>query len=171
MELWEIHPSLVHFPIALLTAGLCTDIYARARASLNAGHVATGLYVAGVGTGLVTGLAGLLAFYTVPSAHTEQAGDQVVWHLGLALVSVVLFAGVAWMRWRGWQDLPSAGTLAASVVAVGLLIGAGYLGGHIVYHGAMGVEPELLSPRLTQHHDDSAAHADQHASVRDRHAR
>ncbi|HWE36000.1 MAG TPA: DUF2231 domain-containing protein [Isosphaeraceae bacterium] len=156
MEPWEIHPSLVHFPIALLTAGLCTDLYARARRSLGAGHIATGLYVAGVLTGLVTGLAGLLAFYTVPSAHTEQAHDQVVWHLGLALASVVLFAGVAWIRWRGRRELPSVGSLVVGVVAIGLLTAAGYLGGHIVYHGAMGVQPDLLSPRLTQHHHGGA---------------
>ena len=60
MELWEIHPSLVHFPIALLVAGLCTDLYARAHRSLSAEHVAAGLYIAGVATGLVAGLAGLL---------------------------------------------------------------------------------------------------------------
>jgi uncharacterized membrane protein len=113
--------------------------------------------------GLVTGLAGLLAFYTVPSAHTEQARDQVVWHLGLALASVVLFAGVAWLRWRGWRELPSVGSLVVSVVAVGLLIAAGYLGGHIVYHGAMGVEPDLLSRELTQQHH-SGANVVQHAS-------
>ena len=41
------------------------------RGSLSAGHVATGLYLAGVLMGLVSGLAGVLAFYTVPSAHTE----------------------------------------------------------------------------------------------------
>jgi uncharacterized membrane protein len=161
MELWEIHPSLVHFPIALLIAGLCTDFYARARHSLGAGHVATGLYVGGVAMGLVTGLAGLLAFYTVPSAHTEGAHDQVIWHLGLALASVVLFAGVAWIRWRGWSELPSAGSLVAGVVAVGLLTVAGYLGGHIVYHGAMGVEPDLLSPRLTQHHHGGTSEVQQ----------
>jgi uncharacterized membrane protein len=102
--------------------------------------------------GLVTGLAGILAFYTVPSAHTEQAHDQVIWHLGLALAAVVLFAGVAWIRWRGWAELPSDESLFASLVAVGLLIAAGYLGGHLVYHGAMGVEPELVSSRLTLHH-------------------
>jgi uncharacterized membrane protein len=162
MELWEIHPSLVHFPIALLIAGLCTDLWARARHSLNAGHVAAGLYIAGVVTGLVTGLAGLLSFFTVPSAHTKQAHDQVMLHLGLALASVVLFAMVAWIRWRDWNGLPSAGSLAVSLVAVVLLIGAGYLGGHIVYHGAMGIEPNLLSPGLTQHHhgeDDQVQYA------------
>jgi uncharacterized membrane protein len=168
VELWEIHPSLVHFPIGLLVAALCTDLYARARHSPSAGHVGTGLYVAGVASGLVTGLAGALAFYTVPSAHTEQAHDQVIWHLGLALASVVLFAGVAWIRWRGWNELPSVGSLVVSLVAVGLLVAAGYLGGHIVYHGAMGIEPDLLSPRLTQHHQTGADETT-HASTGDHH--
>jgi uncharacterized membrane protein len=130
MEPWEIHPALVHFPIAPLIAGLCVDLNARARCILSAGHVATGLYVAGVVMGLITGLAGLLAFYTVPSTHTERAHNQVIWHLGLALASVVLFAGVAWMRWRGWRELPSVGSLVVSVLATGLLAAAGYLGGH-----------------------------------------
>src|SRR5262245_20848989 len=165
MELWEIHPSLVHFPIALLIAGLCVDLYAWSRGSLSAGHVATGLYVAGVLMGLVTGLAGLLAFYTVPSTHTEQAHNEVIWHLGLALASVLLFAGVAWMHWRGWRELPSAGSVALSVVAVGLLAAAGYLGGHIVYHGAMGVEPNLVSAQLQKDH--SGAHGVQQASAGD----
>jgi uncharacterized membrane protein len=168
MEPWEVHPALVHFPIALLIAGLCTDLYARARRSLNTGHIATGLYVAGVVAGLVTGLAGLLAFYTVPSAHTEQAHDQVDWHLGLALASVVLFAGIAGVRWRGWRALPSVGSLVVSLVAAGLLIAAGYLGGHIVYHGAMGIEPDLLSPQLTPHHHSGADEV-QHSSGGDQH--
>jgi hypothetical protein len=43
MELWEIHPSLVHFPIALLIAALCADIYARARGNLKVYHGAMGV--------------------------------------------------------------------------------------------------------------------------------
>src|SRR5262249_41830512 len=104
MEPWEIHPSLVHFPIALLLGGVALDLYARARGSVTAGQVATGLYIAGVLLGLVTGLAGFLAFFTVPAAHTEQAHDRVIWHLSFALASVVLFAGVAWLRWRGRRE-------------------------------------------------------------------
>jgi uncharacterized membrane protein len=166
MEPWEIHPALVHFPIALLLGAVAVDIYARARHSVGAGQVAAGLLIAGVLTGLVTGLAGLLAFYTVPSAHTEAAHDRVIWHLGLALASVVLFAGVAWLRWRGRRDLPSAGTLVAGLVAAVLLGVAGYLGGQIVYHGGMGIEPQILSGDLKHHHHE-ADHS--HAETGDHH--
>ncbi len=154
MEPWEIHPSIVHFPIALLLSAVALDIYARARGSAGAGRAAVGLFVAGVLTGLVTGLAGVLAFYTAPSAHTEAAHDRVIWHLGLALASVVLFAVVAFVRWRGRRELPSTGALLAGVVAALLLTAAGYLGGHIVYHGGMGIDPNILAPELKQHHHE-----------------
>ena len=71
------------------------------------------MWVAGVLSGLVTGLAGFLAFFTVPSSHTETAHDRVIWHLALALASVLLFAGVAWVRWRGRRELPPAGYVHA----------------------------------------------------------
>ena len=169
MEIWEIYPALVHFPIALLLAGVILDLYARARGSVTAGQVATGLFIAGVLFGLVTGLAGFVAFFTVPAAHTETAHDRVLWHLGLALASVLLFAGVSWVRWRGWRQLPSAGSLVVSLVAAGLRGVAGYLGGQIVYHGGMGIEPDILSPRLRHHHHESG---EQHAGgAADHHAR
>jgi hypothetical protein len=68
-----------------------------------------------------------------------------------------------------WEIHPSIGSLVVSVVAVGLLIAAGYLGGHIVYHGAMGVEPNLLSAELTHHHQSAGGEV--HASLGDSHAR
>jgi uncharacterized membrane protein len=147
MQPWEIHPSLVHFPIALLLSGVAADLYARARHSVTA----AGLLIAGVLVGLVTGLAGFLAFFTVPSSHTETAHDRILWHLALALASVLLFAGVTWVRWRGRRDLPSPGALVGEVAAALLLGVAGYLGGHIVYHGGMGIEPNILSPELRHH--------------------
>jgi uncharacterized membrane protein len=72
IEPWELHPMLVHFPIAFLIGGVLLDLYAWARGSAALMHVATELLIAGVLTGLVTAAAGWLALETVP-AHTEQA--------------------------------------------------------------------------------------------------
>jgi uncharacterized membrane protein len=164
IEIWEIHPSLVHFPIALFLSAVVLDLYAWARGQLPSAQVATGLLIAGVLMGLLTGLAGFLAFYTVPSTHTEQAHDLVVWHLGLALAAVVLFAVAAFVRWRAWQIPPAAWTRVVELVAAGLLVAAGYLGGHIVYHGGMGIDPDILSSQLKEdhhHHESSDQHPDQ----------
>ena len=158
MPLWEIHTSLVHFPIALLLSAVALDLYAAWRRQVGLARVATGLIVAGVLLGLLTGLAGSLAFFTAPDTHTEEAHHRVYWHLGLALGSVVLFAVAALVRWRSWAVLPSGGIVLLGVIAGGLLIAAGYLGGDVVYHGGWGITPGILSPELREGHHHGESH-------------
>jgi uncharacterized membrane protein len=64
MAPWEVHPSVVHFPIALLQGGVALALYACWRRREPLARAATGL--------LVAALAGLLAFFPVP-AHAELA--------------------------------------------------------------------------------------------------
>jgi uncharacterized membrane protein len=130
-EPWEIHPALNHLPIAFL--------------------VATGLLVAGVLTGVLTALAGLLAFFTVPG-HTEEAHRLMYWHLGVQAAALLLFLGPAWARSRDFASLPSpGGRLLICLAAIVLLIGSA-IGGYIVYHGGAGVEPKLLAPEVLESH-------------------
>jgi uncharacterized membrane protein len=70
---WEIHPALVHFPIALLLCGVALDLYAWWRQRADWERIATGLLVAGVLAGVVAALSGFLAWWTIPSSHTEEA--------------------------------------------------------------------------------------------------
>src|SRR5262249_55540786 len=86
---WELHPPLVHFPIAFFLGGVALDLYAWWRGREDLARVATGLLVAGLAIGLLTGLTGFLAFFTV-AAHTAEAHDTMYWHLGLQVASVVL---------------------------------------------------------------------------------
>src|SRR5215831_8418680 len=79
---WELHPALVHFPIAFLIGGVLLDLWAMRRPGSGWSRVATGLLVAGVLTGVLTGLAGFLAFFTLPPGHTEAAHTAMYWHLG-----------------------------------------------------------------------------------------
>ncbi len=164
LPLWELHPPLVHFPIAFFLGAVVLDGYAWWRGHEGPARVATGLLVAGLATGLLAGLTGLLAFFTVP-AHTAEAHDRMYWHLGLMLAAVVLFLGVVVLR-RG--PAPSGMLTAARglgvVAAVLLLVGA-YLGGDLVYHGGAGVSPEILVPELREGHSHGPGeheHHDQH---------
>lgn len=167
IEPWEIHPALTHFPIAFLVGGVVVDLYAWWRGRPGLAPIATGLLITGLVTGVLTALAGLLAFLTVP-AHTNEAHRLMYWHLGIQSASLVLFALVARV---GWRDRPTPLTMPARLVGwvatVFLLVGSG-IGGYVVYHGAAGIEPGLLAPELRGGHehegrdDDGQARPEKH---------
>jgi uncharacterized membrane protein len=146
---WELHPALVHFPIALLLSAVMLDLFAwwRGRNELNT--VVTGLLIAGAVSGVLAGLAGLLAYYTVP-AHTVAAHGQMYWHLGLQLAALGLFVVVILIRRRSVQ----ASNLSRGIGLLGtaLLVWGSALGGEIVYRGAAGIDPSLLSHEVLEGH-------------------
>ncbi len=155
---WEIHPALVHFPIALLLSGIVLDLYAWWRRRSDLERIATGLLAAGVVTGVVAALAGFLAWWTMPSSHTEEAHVLMYWHLGLQVASVALFAWVALVRWLRRQPSPSNLSRGIGLIAAVLLVAGAYLGGHVVYHGGAGINPSILAPELRGHQHGAEEH-------------
>jgi len=147
-EPWELHPTLVHFPIAFFLGAIVLDLYAWYCANPERARVATGLLWAGVATAALTALAGVLAMFTGPASHTEESGNLVWWHIGAAVTQFVLFTLVAFVRGRARAAAPPPWTRVVGLVAAAVLVFAGYLGGYIVYHGAAGIEPALLAPEL-----------------------
>jgi len=150
MELWEIHPATVHFPIGFLVGAVVLDLYSwRTRAERNLDQTVTGLYAAGVATGILAALAGVLAFYTAPMSFTEEAGSKIWWHIGTAASAVVAFAVVVLVRWKSPGVAPAWTRVFALAAALSLGC-AGYLGGEMVYQGGMGVDSSLLSNELRE---------------------
>jgi uncharacterized membrane protein len=149
MHAWELHPALVHFPIAFLVGAAVLDLYALYRDRLGPAQVASGLYIAGTVTGIITGAAGLLAFYTIP-AHTEDAHALLLWHLGLNLAAMAVFVGISIVRWP--LRPPSELVRWLGVSAVVLLCFSAYLGGEIVYRGGAGIDPGILAPQVVEGH-------------------
>jgi uncharacterized membrane protein len=170
MHPWEIHPALIHFPIAFLLGGLLIDLYARIRPRESLTRVASGLLVAGVVSGLVAAGAGLVSYYTVP-AHTEAAHEQMDAHMVLAGAALGLFALVAVGRWMRRTKPAGAATLVGGMAASALLVSAAMLGGKTVYQGGAGVDPQILAPAIVQghhhHHDDGDDDHDEHAEAAD----
>ncbi|MFQ5733587.1 MAG: DUF2231 domain-containing protein [Planctomycetaceae bacterium] len=151
MEFWEFHPILVHFPIAFLLAGMAVEVWAFRKPRESLTRPAAGLLVAGVISGWLAAAAGLLAFWTV-RAHTTAAHGEMIWHLWLAIGSLSLFSGVAWMRWRNRSEKAVKPVLAVGLVAAILLVVAGDFGGGLVYRGGAGVDPEILSAEIRGGH-------------------
>jgi uncharacterized membrane protein len=160
LTLWELHPILIHFPIAFLLGAVIVSAYAWRRGRLDLEKVATGLFLAGIVSGLLAAAAGLLAFFTVPDAHTELAHRLMYWHLGFMAGSVLLFIAVTWMRWRNWNALSRVGTQLLTWLATVVFIVGAALGGYIVYHGGTGIQEDLLKPGLHEEHQSS--HGQEH---------
>ena len=148
MELWEIHPTLIHFPIAFLIAAVCYDLFLWSRGEHGPSAAVNGLYITGVLTAAVAAAAGGLAFFTAPASYTDEASRLIWWHIGAAVTQFVLFAVIAVVRYRHRRSDSPAWTRLVGLVAALVLTFAGYEGGYIVYHGATGIEPNVLARDL-----------------------
>ncbi len=145
MNPWELHPTLIHFPIAFLLSGAGLDLLARWRRSEFLSRAACGLLMAGVITGLLAAGAGLLAFYALP-AHSEASHQIMSWHITLAASALLFFVAITAARWPRRDTPPGAPLAVAYLLAAGLLSAGGFLGGHLVYREGTGINPALFAP-------------------------
>lgn len=150
VEPWELHPALVHFPIAFLLGGVALDLYAGWRGRPDLARTATGLLAAGWLTGVVAALAGVVAFATVPG-HTPTAHRLMFWHIGIQATALALFTWPMWVGMRTRAAPTRAARAAGWAGALALTVGSG-IGGYIVYHGGAGIDPDLLAPDVRQGH-------------------
>ena len=139
MRLHEVHPSLVHYPLALLPLAVVTDTLGyltRNRRLLAAGRWATLLTAA---TAAAAGTAGLLAQEEVVAEG--KARDLLVTHRTMNIALTLATAVLAAWRWR--RRAPSPLSLAVGAVGLGAMSYSAYLGGRMVYEHGVGVMPAL----------------------------
>lgn len=155
---WELHPMLVHFPIAFLLGGVVLLLWARRRPSETLHRMGAGLLLAGMILGWTAAAAGGLAYFTVP-AHTEEGHALMYWHLGLGLAMLAVFTWLSIVRWRRRTTAAHNSHLVAALVGSVLLMLTGYVGGSIVYHHGAGVDPKILAPEIREGHSHQNGHS------------
>ncbi len=137
----NVHPYIVHFPIALLVAGLLFDLLGMARG--HQGLRQAGWWTLGLGMlGLVAAVtSGLLAERTV--AHTDSAHAIIEQHERMGYIALGIFAVI--YAWRSWRRDASAARgverAAYAIVALGgtaVLLYGSSLGGRLVYEHGVG---------------------------------
>jgi uncharacterized membrane protein len=141
----NLHPLVVHFPIALLFAAALTDVLALGLRRRHPGlrHVAVGLYALGAGTALAAFLTGQAASDSV--ALPASAITAVNAHADWALWTVWVFGGYALVRlagafWRGSERLTVHLPLAlAGLGALFLVQQTAERGAQLVYLHGVGV--------------------------------
>jgi uncharacterized membrane protein len=85
----ELHPIVVHFPIALLVTSVAMDLLAVLLRRWNIADVGTWLLGFGVIAALLAGLTGNISEHT---AHTQLAGSLIEQHSHLAFATGAVFA-------------------------------------------------------------------------------
>jgi uncharacterized membrane protein len=132
-----IHPMLVPFPIAFLVGALVTDLVFLGTGGGFWARASFWLLIAGVVTGLVAALFGLIDFVTIRRARAHSAG----WIHFLGNLVAVVLAGVSVLLRRGGNQeeaIMPLGLVLSVVVSLILLV-TGWLGGELAYRYKIGV--------------------------------
>ena len=138
LRTYELHPAVVHAPLALLPTAAVMDLLACSsprRRRLDRTGLA--LWWATAGSALVAGLSGMAASQEI-EPRTDRARDVMFLH-GIGNAGLVVAAlGLAVYRTRHRASLTSA---VAGLVAAGAATYTAYLGGELVYAHGVGVVP------------------------------
>lgn len=136
-RLQEIHPSIVHFPIALLPVAIGADLLGTLtgiRALSEVGRVLMPVAAVGAAAAAVTGLVA-----QEESNAEGLAGDLLVTHRNLNISLTAVTSLMAARRWS--EEEAGPGYLALGLAGLGALSYSAYLGGKMVYEHGVGVKP------------------------------
>lgn len=136
LRLTEIHPSVVHFPIALLPASLALDAAGKATGDSGLSRAGAVLMPAALGGALVAAVAGVLA-QGAGRFRDRESHEHLVTHRTLNTALTVAMAAMTVHRLR--QRTPGPGYLLAGLAAVAAMGYSAYLGGRMTYEHGVGV--------------------------------
>jgi uncharacterized membrane protein len=137
MLLHELHPSVVHAPLALLPTAAVADLIAVATGDRAWAKVARRVWVAGTLSGVFAGVAGLAASQEV-RMDSPRARDMTFLH-GVGN-TVILLGAMGVTAWRLKRE-PTVTTTVLGLAACGLALYTASLGGKMVYELGVGINP------------------------------
>lgn len=141
-----IHPSVVHFPIALLCVGVAFDALAPRWPSGGLREASFYSLLAGV---LSAALAVVTGGMEEELAERAGAPESVLeLHESLGTVTLVVFVALLGLRFAilwGWLKEIRALTLGLGVIGIVILALTGYWGGELVYTYGTGMKA-VMSP-------------------------
>lgn len=136
VRLREIHPAVVHAPIALLPLAIAADVLGRLTHRRSLREAGRHLMPIAAASAAAAALTGLVAQHEVQA--DGPARDMLVTHRNLNLTVVGLATALAAWRWRSRR--PSPAYLALGLAGVGLVGYSAFLGTKMVYAHGVGVD-------------------------------
>lgn len=132
-----IHQMLIVFPLGLLAMAVIFDLITIFTGAIQWSSSAFYMIGAGVVTGLLAAVFGLIDWLAIPSG--TRAKSVGLWHAVGNVVVVLLFAGSFYLRWNIPAQPPSI-ALTLSFIAAGIALFTGWLGGELVDRLGVGVD-------------------------------
>lgn len=144
-----LHPALVHLPIALFPLSVLLDLasWVWPRPEWQLVPAAFVSLVAGIVTGLLAAVAGVVDYTEIRADHPAKRKATV--HMVLNVAAIGLFALGAGLRFGDLQEISTPGApLLVSLIGLAILSYSGYLGGHLVYNEGIAVGRHRRATRL-----------------------
>ena len=146
----NIHPLLVHFPIAFLSLFVAIDLIGTATKKSELRKFAGNLLYLGTLFAGLTVWAGMHAAETVPHGHNVHDIMERHEHLGISILGLSL----ALSAWRLRRPVEGFGIYnVLSIILAGVLIAGADLGGLMVYKYGVAVQAVTVSPEDSHHHE------------------
>ena len=133
-----IHPMLIPYPFALLSAAAAFDVLGRS-GRRTYGRTAAHLQTAGLLSAVAAAIPGIVDYFGSVPRHTSAARDAT-YHALFNSSALVAFA-LARAERRADGTATDRG-LGLSLLGTALLSAGGWLGGQLVYHHHIGVDDE-----------------------------
>ncbi len=170
----NIHPLLVHFPIALLILFFCTDTLGGLINKPKWRALGTPLLYIGTGSAILTVIAGFQAAYSVP--HNEVTHAIMLRHQALGIAVTLIALTLSIRRFFAAEDFllkKTYGYFSLSTLLVILLTFGADLGGFMVYQHGVAIAPvmqKMSEPQQVHQHDAMTAHEHDHEHTTATHA-
>lgn len=137
IRLEQIHPAVVHIPIAFLPVAIGADLLGAVTGSPSLRRFGRGAIATTAVGALASAATGLIAGEEV---NVEgRARDKLMTHRNLNAVATVVATVMAF--WRAKNERPNAAYFTAGFAGMGILAYTAYLGGQLVYESGVGVAP------------------------------
>ncbi|MEE7625087.1 DUF2231 domain-containing protein [Methylobacter sp. Wu8] len=159
----NIHPLLVHFPIAFLSTFFVLDLFGTLAKKPQCRNVAGWLLYLGAVASVFTVIAGFIAAGSVPHGENVHAIMERHEHLGVSVLSLAVLLS-AWRMKSGGiiQGGANSFFLILAALLCGLMMLGADLGGLMVYKYGVAVKSLQVPAADFHEHDHEHSHDHEH---------
>ena len=134
-----VHPMLIVYPLGLLSMAVIFDVLYLVLGNRLLPTASYYMIAAGVLGGLLAAIFGFIDWLALP--NNSRAKNIGLWH-GLGNVLIVSLFAVSWfLRGNNVDFVPAGFALLLSFAGAALALVTAWIGGELVYHLGVGVDP------------------------------